>query len=119
MALDHVRERDARREPDRHCGLPARRPPMSWPRAIDEHLVPRVSAKIAARYIGRSQRWVQKEIAAGRLRAIDTSQPGSQRPCWGIAIHHLRAFVVRCELQAERRLAEVKARDANVLAKSE
>jgi hypothetical protein len=84
------------------------------PRAIDQHLVPRVSVATAAKYMGRSPRWVQREIAAGRLEAIDTSAPGARRPCWSIAIHHLRERICRAELQAERRLAEANATEPNI-----
>jgi hypothetical protein len=79
---------------------------VSLPRAIDEHLVPRVSVRAAAKYLGCSTRWVQKEITAGRLPAIDLSQPGARRACWGVPVHELRALVLRAEMAAERRVRE-------------
>jgi hypothetical protein len=87
---------------------------MSLPREIDSTLVPRVSVATASKYIGRSARWTQRAIAEGRIRAIDTSPPGSKRPTWSIAVHHLREFLIRCELQAQRRLAEVNASEPNI-----
>ena len=81
---------------------------MSFPRQIDEFLVPRVSVAVAAKYLGVSPRWIQREISEGRLRAIDVSRPGAARAHWGVAVSDLRALVVRCELAAERRLEEAK-----------
>jgi hypothetical protein len=82
--------------------------------SLDRHLVPRVSVARAARYLGRSPRWVQQAIAAGRIPAIDTSSPGSRRPTWSIAVRDLRAFIVRAELAAERRREEAqRAKEAN------
>jgi hypothetical protein len=82
-----------------------------WPPAIDEILVPRVGTRTAARYLGRSQRWVEQAILERRLPAVDTSKPGAKRPVWSIPLHQLRAFLAKCELQAERRLLEAEARE--------
>jgi len=77
---------------------------VTLPRTIDSALTPRVSTTTAGKYLGRSGRWVEQQIRTGRIPAIDTSRPGSSRPCWSIAVADLRAFVMECELQARRRL---------------
>ncbi len=81
------------------------------PRAVDDMLSPRVSTKLAARYLGRSVRWVQQQIHAGKLAALDTSEPGSARACWAIRVCDLRELLVRCELQAQRRIREAAERE--------
>jgi len=81
------------------------------PREIDKYVLPRVNVKTAAKYLARSERWVQKAIRSGVLPAIDTAPDGAPRPCWSVAIRDLRAFTVKCEMRAERRLAEAQANE--------
>lgn len=75
-------------------------------------LVPRVPVRLAAKYLGRSARWVQQEILAGRIPAIDTSRPGAKRPHWSIAVDVLRSLVAKFEVQAELRRREYEAQNA-------
>lgn len=83
------------------------------PAEIDLVLRPRISLKIAARYAGRSPRWVLSQIHNGRVPAINTSPPG-KKPCWSIAVEDVRALIVESQLQAEIHLrARQNAKEAN------
>jgi len=74
------------------------------PPRIDAALAPHVSVALAARYLGRSPRWVQRAVLDRRLQAIDIAPPGAKRPSWAIAVHELRRFVAMAEAQAEKRI---------------
>ena len=80
---------------------------------LDALLVPRCSVATAARYFGRSKRWVQREIKDGRIPAIDTAPTVASRPCWSIALHDIRALVARYDMQAQRRVAEAAAKETS------
>ena len=73
-----------------------------------EPLAPRVPVRVAAKYLGRSVRWVEQAIREGRLRAIDLSRPGAKRASWAIAVHDLRSFLAEADARGRERLAEAQ-----------
>ena len=82
----------------------------NWPPEIDAHLVRRVNVATAARYLGRGPRWVQMEIEAGRLPAIDLAPDGAKRAKWAIAIADVWAYVGRAEARAHQRVRAAQER---------